>query len=155
MAVLPIQTGKDNPILRTKAARTRGATKEVLKLLRDLADTLENVGGLGLAAPQVSVSLRVCLATFNGKLHPMIDPEITWYGSETDSAEEGCLSLPDLTVSVTRPTEIVVKYTDGKGKPQERKLSGFDARVTQHEMDHLDAKLIVDYQQRIQDPGSK
>lgn len=114
-------------------------------MLKDMDDTLEDEGGLGIAAPQVGLSLRMCLAKFNGKTNIMINPDITWKGEETDEIEEGCLSLPGIDVKVERPLEIIVKYLDEKGHEQERKLSEYDARVVQHEVDHLDNVLIVDY----------
>ena len=112
-----------------------------------MEDTLGDDGDLGIAAPQVGHSLRMCLAKFNEKTNVMINPEITWKGEETDIVEEGCLSLPGIDVKVERPTEITVTYLDIKGKEQERKFSKFDARIVQHEVDHLDNVLIVDYTQ--------
>jgi len=107
--------------------------------------TTKRADGLGLAAPQVGVSLRVCITHFNGKLNPMINPEITWKSEELNTIEEGCLSLPNITVAVTRSTEVIVKYLDAKGNEQERKLANMDARATQHEIDHLNGVMIVDY----------
>lgn len=145
MAVLPIVTGAENPVLRAKTAKVPQVTKDVLKLVKDMEDTVTSADGLGLAAPQIGVSQRVCLAKIGGKLLALINPDITWKSDETAVAEEGCLSLPGLWRDVVRPVEIVVQFTDTKGKPQERKLREIDARVVQHEVDHLDGKLIVDY----------
>ncbi|MBU2259755.1 peptide deformylase, partial [Patescibacteria group bacterium] len=86
-----------------------------------------------------------CLAKFNEKTNVMINPQITWKGEETDVVEEGCLSLPGIDVKIERPTEITITYLDIKGKGQERKFIEFDARVVQHEVDHLDNVLITDH----------
>jgi len=143
--VLEILVGKDNPALRTKATPVPKVTKEIQQLLKDMELTTKGADGLGLAAPQVGVSLRVCISNFNGKLNPMINPEITWKSEEEDTIEEGCLSLPDITVSMTRSSEVIVQYLDAKGNEQERKLEMMDARAIQHEIDHLDGVMIVDY----------
>ncbi|HAI98259.1 TPA: peptide deformylase [Candidatus Peribacteria bacterium] len=147
LSVFPILTGSDNPVLRRKVTNVTKVTKETLQLIKNLETTLRHVGGLGLAAPQIGVSSSVCIARFAGKLHTLINPSITWKSEETDFADEGCLSLPDLTVTVERPTKITVKYLDARGRPQERRLTGWDARVVQHETDHLRNILICDFPQ--------
>ncbi len=121
-------------------------TKEILKLIKDLQETVKDADGAGIAAPQVARTERVCLALISGKMIPLINPKITSKSKEQESAEEGCLSLPGIAVIVPRSTEITLKYLDAKGKSQERKLHDFDARVVQHEVDHLEGVLIVDYQ---------
>lgn len=145
MAALPIVTGADAPVLRKKTTAVPKVTKEILKLLKDMEDTVLSVEGLGLAAPQVGSSHRVCITKLGDRFVSLINPQITWRGKETAIAEEGCLSLPGLWKDVTRPIEIMVTYLDTKGKQQERKLSEIDARVVQHEVDHLEGVLIVDY----------
>lgn len=144
MAVLPIVTGADTPVLRAKTAVIPNVTKNVLKLAKDMEDTVKAADGLGIAAPQVGQSLRICIAKLGGKFVTLVNPQITWKSAETSVAEEGCLSLPGLWRDVTRPVGIVVTFTDLKGKGQERKLEGIDARVVQHEVDHLEGVLIVD-----------
>lgn len=145
VAVLPILTGADNPLLRRKTKKVDRVTKEVKRLLRDMHATALGADGLGLAAPQVGSDLRVCIALLHGKLTPLIDPAIVWKSAETDTQEEGCLSLPGVTVMVPRAVAITLRYADEKGAKQERRFSGWDARVAQHEVDHLDGVLIVDY----------
>lgn len=145
MTVLPIVTGADTPVLRSKTQRVGKPTKEILALLRDMEETTRNADGLGLAAPQVNTSVRVCVARINGRLTPLIDPDITWRSDKMELAEEGCLSLPGIWMSVPRAQGIVLRYVDGRGQKQERRLEGIDARVVQHEVDHLDGILIVDY----------
>ena len=107
--------------------------------------TLAADNGAGLAAVQVGRKERICVSNINGKLVPLINPEIPWKSEELITAEEGCLSLPGVWVEVPRSVEIVVRYLDTDGEPQERKLKDWDARVVQHEVDHLDGKMIVDY----------
>lgn len=148
MAILPIVIGANNPILRTKTRRVRGVTKELRKLIKDMAETIRAAGGVGLASPQVGRTERVCIAVIGGKATPIINPAITNRSMETDADQEGCLSLPNVWLLVPRHTEITLEYTDIKGKKQQRRLAHFDARVVQHEVDHLDGVLIVDYAAR-------
>jgi peptide deformylase len=145
MTPLPIVTGQDNPVLRRKTTKVQGTSKEIKKLIRDMEDTVLLAKGAGLAAPQVGRTERVCLAMIQKKMRALINPEITWRSSEQDTAEEGCLSLPDVWLFVTRPTAIIVDFTTISGKKSSLKLSGFDARVVQHEVDHLEGILIVDH----------
>lgn len=148
MAILPILIGADNKILRTKAKPVEKVTKKTLKLIKDMYKTMVEAKGVGLAAPQVGESVRICLASVNGDTTPLINPDITWKSKETALDEEGCLSLPNTWLQVPRSVEIILTYTDVKGKKRERKLRDFDARVVQHEVDHLDGVLIVDYRQK-------
>ncbi|MDD4319251.1 MAG: peptide deformylase [Candidatus Peribacteraceae bacterium] len=145
MSPLPIVTGADNPILRRKNERVPKVTKEIKKLLRDMADSMTKEEGAGIAAPQVGVNVRVCIAVIDEKARALINPDITWKSDELTLDEEGCLSLPGLQVTVPRAREITVKYLDLQGKEQERRLADFNARVVQHEVDHLDGVLISDY----------
>ncbi len=145
MPVLKIVTGADSPILRKKTKKVAKVTKEILKLLKDMQETTVAADGLGLAAPQVNRTERVCIVRMGSKLTPLINPDITYFSPEKESAEEGCLSLPNVWIQVPRSISIVVKYWDTKGKEQERMLKDIDARVVQHEVDHLEGKLILDY----------
>ncbi|MDD5739551.1 MAG: peptide deformylase [Candidatus Peribacteraceae bacterium] len=145
MSILPIQKGADNPILRKKGAKVHAVTKQLRKLIKDMYETVKAEDGAGLAAPQVGKSLQLCLALVEGKMTVLINPEIVWKSKETKTEEEGCLSLPCLQVAVTRPMTITVKYLNEKGMPEERKLSDFSARTVQHEVDHLNGILLLDY----------
>jgi len=144
--VLPIITGAETPVLRSKTIPVPKVTKEIKKLIKDMYETVHAAEGGGLAAPQIGMTHRLCLAAINGKIIPLINPEIVVKSGETDTMQEGCLSLPGLWVDVPRAREIVLTFKDENGKKQERKLTGWDARVVQHEVDHLDGVLIVDYQ---------
>jgi peptide deformylase len=138
-------TGADTPVLRTEGIKVPKVTKEILRLIKNMEETLEDEGGLGLAAPQIGESKQICLARFAGKLNVLINPEITWRSEETIMEEEGCLSLPKITVEVSRPREVAITYLNEKGEKQERHLIDMDARVVQHETDHLNGVMIVDY----------
>lgn len=144
MAVLEIITGESSPVLRAKTQKVGKVTKDVKKLIRDMKKTVKGKG-VGLAGPQVGVSLRLCLTQIHGKMVALIDPEIIWKSGDIAIDEEGCLSLPGIWRKVPRAKEIHLRYRDEKDQEQELKLSDFDARVVQHEIDHLDGILIIDY----------
>ncbi len=125
-------------------------------LVRDMFDTMYDAPGIGLAAPQIGVLKRVLVMDCAGrgesgeedeKPDPiaMINPEIVWASEETATGQEGCLSIPDLFDDVTRHTEVTVQWLDEKGAEQERRLSGIRAICVQHEIDHLNGKLFIDY----------
>lgn len=121
-------------------------TKELVKLLKDMKETMKEENGLGLAAPQVNHTERICIVTMNGKPTSVVNPDITWMSEEKACMEEGCLSLPGENVKVERSAELTLKYLDEEGQEQTRRLHDLDARVVQHEVDHLNGVLIVDYQ---------
>ena len=118
-----------------------------------MEETLEHAKGLGLAAPQVGSHHRVLLANFqfdkSKKDHftttALINPDILYFSEETCWYEEGCLSLPDVYASVERPRSILVRFQDIKGNERMLELSDLNARIVQHEVDHLDGKLFSDY----------
>lgn len=127
---------------------TEIGSKKLTGLLRDMRETLKTED-LGLAAPQIGFNLRVALVRLNsGTSHSrviaMINPEIVSAGCETEIAEEGCLSLPDVWVKIERLKNLTVKFFDERRKEQVLALEGLNARVIQHEIDHLDGILIVD-----------
>ena len=146
MALVPIITGKDQAVLTSKAKPAK-FDKSLKKLIVDLEDTVQfDKGfGVGLAAPQIGVSKRVFVAAIDDKVTVMVNPDIIWRSKEKAPKEEGCLSLPGIEITVERPVEIIVTYYDKKGRQRERKLRDFNARVVQHEYDHLDGVLITDY----------
>ncbi|MDD5055903.1 MAG: peptide deformylase [Candidatus Peribacteraceae bacterium] len=147
MPILPIITGASTPILRTKTKPVPKITKAILGLVADMAETMVAAKGAGLAAPQVSRTERICIAMIGGKLTPLINPVVTWKSEAIEVAEEGCLSLPEIWLQIPRSVEIIVTFLSPEGKKRELKLEHFDARVVQHEVDHLEGKLIVDYAQ--------
>ena len=145
MAILPLVIGVDNPQLRVKTVKVGKVTKEIKQMIRDMQETMVEANGIGLAAPQIGSNVKLCIAPVGGKMTAMMNPEITWKSEEQVVDEEGCLSLPGTFVQVPRAVEIIVTFDDEKGQQQERKLQNLEARVVQHETDHLNAKLITDY----------
>jgi len=151
--ILPIYTGTDNEVLRQIAKPVKAVTKQHQRLIKNMKETMVLAHGLGLAAPQVGVSERILIANFQyGKkvgdkfAHvALINPKILKHSEEEVLGDEGCLSLPEIFAPVKRFKEITVKYLDEKGKEQVLELSNLNARIVQHEVDHLDGKLFVDY----------
>lgn len=153
MAIIPIRRAGD-PVLREKARRVRTIDSSIHKLIDDMWDTMYDAPGVGLAAPQVNISRRFIVVDAGNRTKEgeeqraplcLINPEIVDRGDEMSSYEEGCLSLPDVTVDIARPTSIKVRYIDRDGAEQELDAEGFLATVIQHEVDHLDGRLIIDY----------
>ena len=143
---LIIETGQDNETLRKKSEPVRQIDKKTLKLLKEMGESMKEEKGVGLAAPQVGENIRMILVLLNNKnLIPMINPVITVHSDETEVGEEGCLSLPGIWGNVKRYKEITVQYQNEKGEKQILKLECFNARVVQHEIDHLDGILFTDY----------
>jgi peptide deformylase len=142
-----------HPILKKVSRAVETIDAKITGLLQDLLDTMRaGPGSVGVAAPQIGVTLRVCVvdvsASRQGKennhgLLFMINPEIT---TRQGSAymREGCMSVPDYTGDVERATEITLRFTDGDGARREITASGFEAVAIQHEMDHLDGLLFLD-----------
>ncbi len=149
MTVLKIQTGAENPILRQKSTPIDTIDKSIKKLAKDMVETMNASNGLGIAAVQVGVNKRMFITTINmGTDHEglitMVNPHIEFLNDEKETGEEGCLSLPELYKPVTRHKYVRVKYEDLKGNNQILDLDGLNARVIQHETDHLDGILFID-----------
>lgn len=116
-------------------------------LLDDMAETLEDAGGVGLAAPQVGILRRVVVIDVGDGLVELVNPVIT-NASGTQCGREGCLSLPGRQGIVTRPDKVTVQAQDRKGRPFEMEAEGFFARAVCHELDHLDGVLYIDKMDR-------
>jgi len=149
MTRLKIETGTENPVLRKVAAPVKKVDKALLKLIQNMEQTMEDGKGCGLAAPQVNVSQRIIIVKLNQQTDQeidlaMINPEIVFHSEETEVDTEGCLSVPKVFDLVRRYRDIIVKFKDKKGREQMLKLSELNARVVQHEVDHLDGILFVD-----------
>jgi len=148
MSILTIKTYGE-PCLRKKNEDIKEVTPEVIKLANDMLETMYANKGIGLAAPQVGVNknlLIVDVGDVSGKheLVVLINPELlSKSGSET--LEEGCLSCPKASVKVKRAKKTVVQAINQKGEKIIREDTGFLSRAIQHEMDHLQGKLIVDF----------
>lgn len=153
MAKLDIITLPD-PLLRTTSTPIERVDDEVRRLAEDMLETMYGAPGVGLAAVQIGIPRQlIVLDTAKDDDPPrplvMINPEIRQLGDELRLYEEGCLSIPEVRVEIERPAEIVVGYLDREGKPQELKASGLLATAIQHEVDHLQGKLIIDFLSRL------
>ncbi len=153
MAIRHIVTvDEDNPVLRRRARRVRKINKSIQALIDDMVETMRAAPGVGLAAPQVGVPLRVIVVEIpeeegdpnSGRLYTLINPQIVWASDEMEEGEEGCLSVPGWVGLVDRHTEVTVKALNRGGKEVKIKAGGFLARVLQHEIDHLEGILFVD-----------
>ena len=155
MAVLPIVTYNDNA-LRKEALKIKGSSSDLEKLIDDMFDTMYNSNGVGLAAPQIGQNIRlfvldtdVMTEEIEGEKNygPMvfINPEIIEIGEEKTIMEEGCLSIPDVRDDITRPDRIKVRYLDGDFNEKEEVFTGWPSRAIQHETDHLNGVLFIDY----------
>lgn len=147
MALLEILEFPD-PRLRTKATPVREVDPEIRKLVDDMFETMYAAPGIGLAATQVNVHKRVIVIDLSDdKNEPLvfINPELEVLDEEPEDYDEGCLSVPGFYETVTRPRGVRVNALDRDGKPFELEASGLLAVCLQHEVDHLDGKLFVDY----------
>ncbi len=153
MAKLKIITGINNPILRAECTKVVKFDAELKKFVRDLKDTMIAAKGLGIAAPQVGKTIRVFITTIDydfdadipkGRALTMVNPEILEASDEIMIGEEGCLSLPGEFGKVERHARIKVEFYNEEGVRQVLSLEGLNARVVQHENDHLDGILFPD-----------
>jgi peptide deformylase len=142
MAIQPIRIFGD-PVLRTRAAEVVDFDKELHKLVADLIDTMEDAPGLGLAAPQLGVSLRVFTYWVDDELGHLVNPTLK-LSEETELGEEGCLSLPGLSFDTPRSRSVVANGFNMYGEPVELVGSDLMARCVQHETDHLDGLIFID-----------
>src|SRR4051812_7716638 len=134
------------PVLKSRATPVDrfddSLRSQVSRMVAIMADSL----GVGLAAPQLGVSQRLLVYRVgpDAPLVVLANPEFEWQSDEKEGFEEGCLSIPGITVDVDRPVHVRVRALDESGGPQSVEASGLEARVIQHEMDHLDGVLILD-----------
>lgn len=147
MALLPILTYPD-PRLHTVAKPVAAVDARIRDLIKDMLETMYDANGIGLAATQVDVHERlVVIDTSEERNEPLvlINPEITWYSDEKQVNDEGCLSVPGIYDGVERSSSIEVRALDGDGKSREISAEGLLAVCIQHEMDHLQGKVFVEY----------
>jgi peptide deformylase len=131
-------------ILRQETTKVAEVTDELRTLIADMFETMHHARGIGLAAPQVGRSERLAVIEIEGEPLVVINPEIVERSGKA-KAEEGCLSIPDIYADVERPKDVVVRALDIDGKPYEIAATDLLARCLQHEIDHLDGKLFLDY----------
>jgi peptide deformylase len=142
MAIQPIRIFGD-PVLRTPAAEVVDFDKELHKLVADLTDTMEEAPGVGLAAPQLGVSLRVFTYWVDDELGHLVNPTLK-LSEDMELGEEGCLSLPGLSFDTPRARSVVAKGFNMYGEPIELVGTDLMARCVQHETDHLDGIIFID-----------
>ena len=150
-----------DPLLRRPSAPVERVDDELRTLIDDMLETMYGAPGIGLAAVQVTVPRRVIVMDVEyrrgdeeGDEAPkaplaMVNPEIVSRGVEMHVHEEGCLSIPEFYAEIERPATITVRYIDRDGKQQTRECVDVLATVVQHEVDHLNGKLFIDYISRL------
>lgn len=159
MAIRPILVIPD-PRLKKVAAPVAEITDDTRALVKDMFDTMYDAPGIGLAAPQIGVMERIVVIDVGGREDEqgnvsesepiaMINPEIVWTSEETEVSEEGCLSIPEFYEEVERPERIRIRYTTPEGEAVERAADGVLAVCMQHEVDHLNGRLFIDYLSRL------
>jgi len=149
MAKLPIVTLPD-PVLRKLSTPVERIDDDMRKLADDMLETMYAAPGVGLAAVQIGVPLRLVVLDVAGEDEqpsPLVlfNPEIVALGEETRVHEEGCLSIPDFRLDIERPATLKLRYLDRAGRPREIDADGLLATAIQHEVNHLDGKLIIDF----------
>jgi len=149
MTVKPILVLGD-PRLRLKGEPVDSFGKYLHELIDDLTHTMRDAPGVGLAAPQVGEAMQVCVIEVDGQLFELVNPVITRASGE-DNDLEGCLSVPGYVAYVTRKEKVWVEAQDRDGKRIRSVGTGLLARAMQHELDHLDGKLYIDYLESVED----
>jgi len=144
VSILDIRVLGD-PVLRKPTTRVTEVTDDLRNLIDDMFETMYAAEGIGLAAPQVGRPERIAVVDVEGRKFALINPEIVTAGSATDKAEEGCLSIPDIYGDIERPVDVTIRFIDEKGEQREESGSALLGRCFQHEIDHLDGKLFIDY----------
>lgn len=145
MAVHPIITGAQTEVLHKKAQKVKDPnTPEIRQLIEDMFESMHAAEGMGLAAPQIDVSLRLAVIEWEGERFVFVNPTLTSLSKEKVLFEEGCLSLPQQFFWIERSEQVTVRYQDELGQDKKMKASGIMAIAIQHEIDHLEGTLIVD-----------
>ena len=147
MAILPVLHVPD-PFLRKIARPVAAVDDEIRQLLEDMLETMRSFDGIGLAAPQVGRGLRALVmdvgAEAGGEFR-MVNPRIVSRSEELAQYNEGCLSVPEEYAEVARPARVEVQYQDADGEAKSLSAEGLLATCVQHEIDHLDGKVFLDY----------
>jgi peptide deformylase len=133
-----------DPVLKTPAVPVESFDESLVRLTQDMLATMRHHEGVGLAATQVGRLKRVFVAAIEDDEYVIVNPVLTDRSETTETATEGCLSIPGIQVDVERPTAVTISGQDVSGKPLQIEASDLLARVLQHEIDHLDGVLILD-----------
>ncbi len=145
--VLSIKNKRDEKFLRKKTVDfdfKKFKQKEIRELIKKMREAMEEASGVGLAANQIGLDMKVFVAQTEGKFYAIFNPEIAKTSKEVDAAVEGCLSVPEIMGEVARPYRVTLKGFDKAGKKLTIKAWGHLARVFQHEVDHLNGILFID-----------
>lgn len=153
---IPVEQGKENTILRTVSKPVKAFTADLRKFAEEMTKTMFAENGVGIAAPQCGENIRMAIVKLNpGEkneiVFPMVNPEILELSEELEDGEEGCLSLRGYWGHVKRHSFLTVRYQDLKGKSFTLALEHFNARIIQHEVDHLDGKLFIDRAHKVEE----
>jgi len=156
MAVREIVTNPA-PVLRQKARKVTDFGADLQRLIDDMVETMREAPGVGLAAPQVDIPLRIIVVEFGdeedeekpAKLYSLVNPEVIRPSVKMDIGTEGCLSIPGFVGDVERPVAVTIKGMNRRGKPVRIKAKGWLARIFQHEIDHLDGVLFIDRAEKV------
>jgi peptide deformylase len=151
-AALRLVRKHGDPVLRSRALRVDSFDEGLREQVRRMGQLMHEALGIGLAATQVGLMNRVLVyrVEADGAIAALVNPVQEWAGEERETMEEGCLSLPGVLVEVERPVYVRVRAEDERGEQIAIEASGLEARVIQHEMDHLDGVLILDRTSREQ-----
>src|SRR5919201_546866 len=135
-----------DPVLKSRATPVDRFDDALRQQVARMGGLMNDALGVGLAAPQIGLSQRLLVYRVGQEapLIALVNPEVEWSSDDVESAEEGCLSIPGITVDVDRPLHVRVKAQDESGAGRLVEASGLEARVIQHEIDHLDGVLILD-----------
>ncbi|MEJ5307550.1 MAG: peptide deformylase [candidate division WOR-3 bacterium] len=134
-----------DPVLRIKSEEIKTFDKTLKNIINAMREGMLLEEGIGLAANQIGITKRVILIGDEKELYIMVNPVITWFSTEKEKMMEGCLSFNDLNVNISRSKSVKVKYFDENGNPKEDTFDGIYARAIQHEVDHINGILIIDY----------
>jgi peptide deformylase len=139
-----------DPRLKKVCDPVASVTEDLARLARDMLETMYDAPGIGLAAPQIGVTKRLIVmdcAKSPEEPRPLIlfNPEIVWSSEDVSTYEEGCLSIPEQYADVQRPASVTVRWLDETGTAREETFDGLWATCVQHEIDHLNGKLFIDY----------
>jgi len=134
-----------DPVLRIVSHKADAKDKDVKGIIKKMKVVIKKEKGVGLAANQVGVTKRIILIDDFTEVIPMLNPEIIYLSSEKEVDHEGCLSFPEISVAISRHLSLKVKYEDEKGNEWVLELEGLFARAVQHEIDHLNGILLIDY----------
>ncbi len=157
---MELETGTQNEILSTVSKPVKSVTPELRAFALEMVKTMEVEQGVGLAAPQVGHNIRVIVCKFNPgekneAIVTMVNPEILEMSNDTVDGEEGCLSLPGVWGKVQRARHVLVRFLNLKNQTQTLEFSDFNARIVQHEMDHINGVLFVDRAHEIEEKTLK